>query len=209
MPTKTFFNLPEEKRGRIFEAAVDEFSEVRFSEASINRIIKAAGISRGSFYQYFEDKEDLFKHVFTQIGREKIGVYEGSSDISAEVDLFANIFAAMPAIFDWADRNEKYNRIGLLLVTEQPEMLERMFPGNQNTQWFVDYIKERQRQGAIRMDIDPQFVVELLQAITMTLLQEYYIKGNREGVVHKVHSFFDIIAHGIALPPAQAREEPL
>ena len=63
MPTSTFFRLPEEKRARLIEACWDEVSQVRFSEVSINRIISAARIPRGSFYQYFEDKEDLLHYL--------------------------------------------------------------------------------------------------------------------------------------------------
>lgn len=60
MPKQTFINLPENKKEKIMEAARKEFSRVSFYEASISNIIKEAGISRGSFYQYFEDKEDAF-----------------------------------------------------------------------------------------------------------------------------------------------------
>ena len=63
MATKTFLKLPQEKRERILEAAWAEFETVSFAEASINRIIRRAGISRGSFYQYFTDKEDLFIYL--------------------------------------------------------------------------------------------------------------------------------------------------
>lgn len=63
MPSETFFRLPEEKRARLMDAAWDEFTTVRFSDASINKIIRAAGIPRGSFYQYFEDKDDLFAYL--------------------------------------------------------------------------------------------------------------------------------------------------
>lgn len=63
MPTSTFFRLPEEKRQRLIEASWAEFSRSSFSDVSINQIIRAAGIPRGSFYQYFRDKEDLFFHL--------------------------------------------------------------------------------------------------------------------------------------------------
>lgn len=59
MPTERFLNLPEEKQKRIIQASLREFSRVPFEEVSINRIIQDAGIARGSFYQYFEDKQDL------------------------------------------------------------------------------------------------------------------------------------------------------
>ena len=63
MPTQTFFNLPPPKREKLLRAAVTEFARRPYGEVSINRIIQAAEIPRGSFYQYFTDKTDLFRHV--------------------------------------------------------------------------------------------------------------------------------------------------
>mgnify|MGYP002588050180 CR=1 FL=1 len=48
---------------KLLEAATREFSTRPFNEASINQIIKEAGIPRGSFYMYFQDKEDLFRYL--------------------------------------------------------------------------------------------------------------------------------------------------
>ena len=59
MPTQRFIHLSEDKQKRIIEASINEFARVPFEKVSINRIIQDAGISRGSFYQYFEDKRDL------------------------------------------------------------------------------------------------------------------------------------------------------
>ena len=63
VPKQTFFNLPHEKRELLIQSAKKEFSRVPLSEASIANIIKSADIPRGSFYQYFEDKEDAFYYI--------------------------------------------------------------------------------------------------------------------------------------------------
>ena len=63
MPSSTFLNLPAEKQEKLLEAATREFSHRPFNEASINQIIKEAGIPRGSFYMYFQDKEYLFRYL--------------------------------------------------------------------------------------------------------------------------------------------------
>ena len=63
MPTATFFNLPPPKREKLLQAAITEFARKSCGEVSINRIIQAAEIPRGSFYQYFADKTDLFRYV--------------------------------------------------------------------------------------------------------------------------------------------------
>lgn len=70
MPTQTFFHLPEEKQKRLLEAARVEFSRVPLNEASIANIVKLADIPRGSFYQYFEDKEDLYFYYFETVRRD-------------------------------------------------------------------------------------------------------------------------------------------
>ena len=64
MPTERFFRLSENKKRAIREAAKKEFSRVPYEKVSINQIIQNADISRGSFYTYFEDKEDVVRWLF-------------------------------------------------------------------------------------------------------------------------------------------------
>lgn len=66
MPTQTFLDLSEPKRKRILNAALKEFTDTPYEKVSIHAIIQAAQIPRGSFYQYFADKEDLFIYCMTQ-----------------------------------------------------------------------------------------------------------------------------------------------
>ena len=70
MPKQTFQNLPEDKKKKILEAAKNEFSRVSVTEASINNIVTRANIARGSFYQYFESKEDLLLFMVNEASEE-------------------------------------------------------------------------------------------------------------------------------------------
>jgi len=88
MPKQTFFNLPEEKRRIITNAAIDEFADYGFEVSSINRIVANSGISKGSFYQYFEDKMDVFKYLMDVIAKEKTEYYQGKHPPSANLDTF-------------------------------------------------------------------------------------------------------------------------
>lgn len=63
MPKSTFYNLNEEKREKIKKALKREFTNHTFEKASISNMIEEANIPRGSFYQYFEDKEDALKYI--------------------------------------------------------------------------------------------------------------------------------------------------
>lgn len=63
MVKQTFLNLTKEKQDRILLSARKEFSRAPLTEASVANIIKEAGIPRGSFYQYFDNLEDIFYYI--------------------------------------------------------------------------------------------------------------------------------------------------
>jgi len=67
MPYETFYNLPVEKQENILAVAIKEFSNQSYTAASISAIVRNAGIAKGSFYQYFADKKDLYLYVL-QLG---------------------------------------------------------------------------------------------------------------------------------------------
>lgn len=63
MPTESFYKLDKSKREKIIDAMKKEFSRVPFHEASVNRIVEEAGISKGSFWVYFESKEEATQYL--------------------------------------------------------------------------------------------------------------------------------------------------
>lgn len=60
MPRPRFSKLNAGKQERILEAAAKEFAAHGYEGASLNRILTAAGISKGAAYYYFDDKADLY-----------------------------------------------------------------------------------------------------------------------------------------------------
>ena len=66
MPKETFLKLPEEKKNKIILAAKKEFARVSLEQVSIKNIVEDAEIARGSFYQYFENKEDLLGFILSK-----------------------------------------------------------------------------------------------------------------------------------------------
>ena len=66
MPSKTFYNLSQEKQQKIIDASKKEFSNNLYQDVSLNQIIKNSNISRGSFYMYFTDKEDLYFYLLNE-----------------------------------------------------------------------------------------------------------------------------------------------
>ena len=59
-----FLNLDSEKQNRILNAAINEFAEKGYENASTNEIVKEAGISKGLLFHYFKNKKQLFLFLY-------------------------------------------------------------------------------------------------------------------------------------------------
>ena len=71
MPKEMFNKISKVKQEIFLNAAIDEFTTKSFENASVNSIVKKAKISRGSFYNYFDDIEELFNFVFEKVKNER------------------------------------------------------------------------------------------------------------------------------------------
>lgn len=85
MVRRRFAKLPAAQQQAILRAALDEFAAHGFHDASLNRVIDAAGISKGSMYYDFDGKEDLYTHV-TRVELERIFACVGLFPIPTETD---------------------------------------------------------------------------------------------------------------------------
>jgi AcrR family transcriptional regulator len=165
MPKQTFLNLPEEKREKIVHAAIDEFAEYGLENASTNRIVANSGISKGSFYQYFEDKQDVFMHLLTVLEQEKLEYFKGKHPPSMNMDTFQ--------YFRWMIKT------GMEFNSSHPRLVQAisrvMFGEGLYYQNFAN-IRERSMQGLRTMirqaiqngEVDPSVEVELAVMIMET-----------------------------------------
>lgn len=104
LPKQTFYNLSTEKQKKIIKSARKEFSRVPLAEASIQNIVQDADIARGSFYQYFEDKEDLFEYIVEEVAINLIKKF--NSKLSECKDIFETYIF----IYDEMVRNQGIDR---------------------------------------------------------------------------------------------------
>lgn len=130
MPTETFLRLPEEKRSRFLNAAWEEFTRTSFADVSINQIVRQAGIPRGSFYQYFVDKRDLFVYLMDSVHSRFL---EGYVQLIREYrgDLFRSQLAAYDSFLaHWPDADPALNRCFHLLRLNPGMDLQKMMDGH-------------------------------------------------------------------------------
>lgn len=108
MPKQLFYQLDIDKRNQITNAALNEFALYNYNEASTNRIVKKACISKGSLFKYFINKEDLYFYIL-DYAIDDLGKILKNEFFKLEGDIFKIILRYAEAEFDWHIENvDKY-----------------------------------------------------------------------------------------------------
>jgi AcrR family transcriptional regulator len=159
MPKQTFFNLPDEKREFIINAAIDEFAEYGLENASTNRIVANSGISKGSFYQYFEDKQDVFMYLITLLEQEKLDFFKDKRPPSMNMDTFEYFRWMIKTGMEFNSTNPR-----LTLAVSRVLLGEGMYYGKN----FAGYREKTKqalstmiKQAIERGEVDPSVDVDL------------------------------------------------
>lgn len=89
MPKSTFSKISEEKRDRVLEEGARLFAERGFSQSDMAELAARANVAKGSLYDYFESKEDLYISVCRYaLSRSREAVYGG---IKADWDIYRQV----------------------------------------------------------------------------------------------------------------------
>ncbi len=197
MAKETYKQLDEEKKNRIMEAIIDEFSEFPFSQASINRIIKQANISRGSFYQYFNDKEDCYLELLNVIANEKMILFKDVVQLDESASLFDHYMHMMKQVKIWMEKQPKYYKIGFLMERDNDEFIKKLNEQNPSLMnYFIHLIKKDIERGIIKSNVDPQLLSDALIAINSNIIIDYFHKKDYEGMIQKSEAILELIKYG-------------
>ena len=171
MPKDTFHQISPEKQRRIINAAATLFSQKGFERTDVARIAQKAGVAKGSMYNYFNTKEELFLHVCRDgLNRFRQAVYGG---MPAEWDIFEQIdhifkqgeaFARLHPEFVLLYQNVTTAGLNHLADELVPEM-ERYFADH-----FKQALARGVRLGVVRPDIDVNLAAFLINSLFMTYI---------------------------------------
>ena len=109
MPRPRWRGLSPERRDEIAEAVLDEVADVGFARASINRILRTAGLSKGALYYYFDDRSDLLRTVLGRLAGQ------------IRPDLLAPVLATETPDAFWSEIGAQYSA-GLRWLAGHPRL---------------------------------------------------------------------------------------
>lgn len=180
MPKETFLNLDEEKKQRIIEASLNEFAENSYKEAKLSNIIKASKIPRGSFYQYFDDKLDLYKYVFDIIAQKKLVYMEDllpNPEKMPFIELFEELYTRG---VKFAKSDTRFVKISKNLMLSDNGIIKEIFGDNLDIakQFYTNYIETDKALGRIRKDVDTEFLADFVVQATTNIAFDEVTKNN-------------------------------
>ena len=184
MPKQTFLNLPEEKRRAFTEIALDEFAENDYNTASVSKIVEKAGIAKGSVYQYFEDKQDLFLYLLDVANQEMMGVIQQSHPPNPDADFFETLRWQMSASVQASLKYPVHSKLARRAYTSplpfRESLLEKAKKLRQ--EHFQALVAQAQASGHLDPRLDPSLVSFMVQGLMNdlgTFLQSKF--GKRKG----------------------------
>jgi AcrR family transcriptional regulator len=203
VPKDTFFNLPEEKRALICDVALDEFAEYPYDQTSINRIVAKSGIAKGSFYQYFGDKKDLFLYLTELIAKEKINYLSPVILNPEEHDIFTVVRELFLSGIQFAREHPRYDAIGKKILSNKDAPIYKELRANNqpsSSAVFERLLERAAVKGEIKADTDIKMLAYLLTAMSTTII-EYSIRANPDATYEAMNQgvdlFIDILRDGI------------
>ncbi|MDR1213789.1 MAG: TetR/AcrR family transcriptional regulator [Propionibacteriaceae bacterium] len=202
MATQTFHNLPAAKRERVLNAAIEEFSQRSVEEAKISNIVRQAGIPRGSLYQYFATREDLYVYVFETLRerRQESAKPAFKHYKSSPFLTFFEDFYTRDAEF--LIHHPKHIELGKVMYSHARGVSLGLIQGIQTRyrDIFLIAIEHDKEKGRIRPDVDSPVLTDLcVHFMTdVFIFQNISQRLSLNGVRKHLKGTLDIIRRGIA-----------
>lgn len=163
MPKGTWHNLPAEKRDRITRVAVAEFGRKGFSAGSLNVIAREAGIAKGSLFQYFDDKLDLFATVCeaasTEIAAATIGVVDPDGSL---FDILRSTVAEWVAYFRADPVQQRFAFAAANEIDPEARVAVRSVTNDQYAKALRPVVERAMAMGELRADADVDLMISMI-----------------------------------------------
>ena len=199
MPKETFLKLSNEKQQKVINSAKKEFARVPIQEVSIKNIVEDAGIARGSFYQYFESKEDLLIYII------KENVEELNNKLKEEIqkkngnlfEIYISIYDNMVENFVERDETKVFKQI-FENIKSSDESIFKILKENDKRMEIGDYYGVIDKTNLrIKNEEEFKIVCRMLDVITRNAVIRNFKKDAKEENRKEFLKKIDYLKYGI------------
>jgi AcrR family transcriptional regulator len=194
VPKETFFNLNEEKQEKVIRAAINEFLNKGFEKGNIGEIARNAGVAKGSMYQYFEDKKELFLYTVEWSIRLLVQKYgKGIMSNSNGIDVFDFYYKnARDMWMQMAEEREVIIFIQDVFLGKYSNLIgESMdYMMKASEEMMLDQIRIGKENGSIRKDIEDKILSLFMTGVSFKI-KEYMMNKARSAGVDMIDEAFE------------------
>ena len=181
MPTVTWARVDAARRAAVVEAAEAEFGMHGFSAGSLNVIARRAGVAKGSLFQYFADKRDLYAFI-ADVASQRVRAY--MENRIRELDPSRPFFDFLT---DWLDAwvayfaDHPHERALHAAATLEVDAEARVSVQNVIHRHYLEVmrplVRDAHTRGDLRADADTDALLSLLLMIFPHLALAPYVRG--------------------------------
>ncbi len=198
----------------LFDAALKAFATHSFGEASLNDIIKEAGINKGSFYYRFHDKFDLYLSLFQRVSAEKIALFQAYDDANTQGDFYDSIRKKAMLGIRFARQEPRYNALSRRFLTEEPGFRKTVLEvfGGVTENLLLRMVESAQAKGQIRQDVSAQMMADVFQILLDRIDKVITPAMGDDEILDKIDELILVLREGTAQNQADAKpkkEAPL
>ncbi len=198
MPKETFLKLSKEKQQKVINAAKKEFARVPIENVSIKNIVEEADIARGSFYQYFESKEDLLIYILKE-NSEKLNIKLKNEVSKTNGDIFKLyifLYDSMLEEFTGNSDQDLFKQIFINLKSSDENIFDIV--KNIKPQNIIDYYEQIDKTNLkIESYDDLTVVCDMLNAITRRAVIKNFKNKSKEECRAMFLKEIEYLKHGI------------
>lgn len=195
-----------EKKIELLKAALDEFTAKNYEDASLNTILKNAGISKGTFYYHFVDKQALYLFLLESASDAKwefmsSRMKERKEDLIGR-DIFEKFKLQAQIGVEFAVANPEYDRLGRMFVKEKGNRIYEIAKqalGSSTEALMDDMITKALDDGDFKNDFSREFIVKVVSYLFMHFDEVFNASEYSEldKMIENLNNYVDFMKFGL------------
>ena len=208
--TRTFRRLDPGRQQAVLAAILDEAVERGPASLNIKQVAERAGVSVGSLYQYFQNRDGLVTFAVELCARYLVDQFNGYRPLLVSMPLREGLAAYLTGGIEWSRM-----QVGLVqfflrgAYQGDPDIAERLVRpvGSALRETVHDMLAQAQRRGEVRQDLDLDTAARIINTLMIAVgdslllpyLDTYYqLSDDEMPLDHLLDTLLDLILSGIA-----------
>lgn len=201
MPKNTYFRLDETRREEISESAMHLFVDNPYEDITMKMVLDCLSMHPGTFYRYFEDKDDLYCHLIRNVTQKRAAYFNNSNEDSLVRFFLTGLFSSVSGIVT-EPLNELEIKLTETFLYIPENVLLKIYLNVLKGESFPlikDILRRMRVDGYLRPNIDDDlvsFMFESMQFNLVMFFREFDIKDSQ--LQQKISKYFtDFMGHGL------------